>query len=207
MKLEQVFKQLFSNYTHDLVLVESEWLRLEKNYSGSNRYYHGLGHLKHIWSELNRIKDKIKNWNAILFSMFYHDIIYKAYKKNNEEASADYVREVMESLSISEKEITLCYQQILATKSHLKSTDSDTNFFIDADLAILGASWEVYHNYTLQVRKEYSIYPDVLYKPGRRKVLQHFLQQEEIFKTTYFRERYEIIARKNIRNELSILSG
>lgn len=56
-------------------------------------------------------------------------------------------------------------------------------------------------NYTKQIRKEYSIYPDFLYKPGRKKVLEHFLQLENIFKTDYFKTKYEVQARKNIESE------
>ena len=65
----------------------------------------------------------------------------------------------------------------------------------------------LYDTYCQQVRKEYSIYPDFLYKPGRKKVLEHFLNMERIFKTTYFFDLYEAQARENLRRELSSLSG
>lgn len=56
-----------------------------------------------------------------------------------------------------------------------------------------------------QVRKEYSIYPDLLYKPGRKKVLQHFLQMERIFKTQVFYDKYETQSRRNLEKELNQL--
>lgn len=62
-----------------------------------------------------------------------------------------------------------------------------------------------YLQYAENIRKEYSIYPDALYQPGRRQVLQHFLAQEHIFKTPVFRERYEKQARENISKELAML--
>lgn len=76
---------------------------------------------------------------------------------------------------------------------------------MDADLSILGKSSQVYLEYTKQIRKEYSIYPHFLYKPGRKKALEHFLALESIFKTEYFKKKYEIRARENIEFELSIL--
>ena len=91
----------------------------------------------------------------------------------------------MHQVSAPQETIVLCKEQILATKSHVKSTDSDTNFFTDADLSVLGQSWEVYSIYYKNVRKEYSIYPDLLYNPGRKKVLQHFLSMARIFKTEF----------------------
>ena len=79
------------------------------------------------------------------------------------------------------------------------------NFLLDADLAILGKDWETYENYIKQIRKEYSIYPDFLYNLGRKKILIHFLEFEEIFKTEHFKAKYEKIARENIQKEISML--
>lgn len=206
MNLKEVYVQLCLNYLNDRDLINLQWTKIEKAYTDSKRYYHGLRHIEHIWIELNKVKENVRNWNVIMFTMFYHDIVYKAHKQNNEEASAEFAQKVMRKLSVGEEDIDLCYQQILATKSHIKSTDSDTNYFVDTDLTILGSSGEIYQNYTLLIRKEYSIYPDILYKPGRRKVIQHFLNQEQIFKTDFFRDLYESKARQNLSNELNSLS-
>lgn len=94
---------------------------------------------------------------------------------------------------------------ILATKLHEISQDNDTNYFIDADLAILGRGQYEYQKYTEQIREEYSIYPDFMYNNGRKKALQHFLQMDAIYKTDYFFEKYEKQARLNISNELETL--
>lgn len=42
----------------------------------------------------------------------------------------------------------------------------------------------------------------LLYRPGRRKVLDHFLDLPQRFKTPYFRERFEEQARVNLSAEL-----
>lgn len=75
----------------------------------------------------------------------------------------------MKQISVPSETITRCKAQILATKTHVKSTENDTNYFTDADLSVLGATWEIYTNYYQGVRKEYSIYPDIIYNPGRKK--------------------------------------
>jgi predicted metal-dependent HD superfamily phosphohydrolase len=46
------------------------------------------------------------------------------------------------------------------------------------------------------------MYPDFLYRPGRRKVLQHFLDMERIFKTEEFASKFEKQARVNLGWEL-----
>jgi predicted metal-dependent HD superfamily phosphohydrolase len=57
------------------------------------------------------------------------------------------------------------------------------------------------------IRKEYNFYPDFMYKPGRQKVLQHFIQMPRIYKTDYFHDRYEEKARDNLHVELKELSS
>ncbi|WP_315056458.1 hypothetical protein [Chryseobacterium indoltheticum] len=205
MILKDRFESLCLNFTEDKILIEKFWIKIEKNYSGKNRHYHNLQHLETLFEEIEHVKDKIKNFNTISFSIFYHDVIYDATSKLNEEKSADIAKENLGILGLSNEDVQQIYEQILATKSHKKSDDEDTNFLLDADLSILGKSPQVYLEYTKQIRKEYSIYPDFLYKPGRKKVLQHFLALENIFKTEYFKNKYETQARENIEYELSIL--
>jgi predicted metal-dependent HD superfamily phosphohydrolase len=89
----------------------------------------------------------------------------------------------------------------MATKRH-EPSDDEIDLFTDADLSILGSSPDVYQLYSQQVRQEYSIYPDLLYKAGRKKMLLHFLEMEHIYKTSFFRNKYETTARRNLENEL-----
>jgi predicted metal-dependent HD superfamily phosphohydrolase len=111
----------------------------------------------------------------------------------------------MKQIGVSDHMIQLCEAQILATKSHVKSADSDTNYFTDADLSILGQPWETYSAYYKNVRKEYAIYPDLIYNPGRKKVLTHFLAMDSIFKTDIFYQKFEMQAKENLQQELTLL--
>lgn len=203
--LKLTFSKLLSKYSDNQILKTDYWQEIEKSYSQKSRKYHNLTHLDNMILELEEVNDKITDYDCILFSIFYHDIIYKATSKDNEEKSGEIAKIRLEKLNIPQEKIVRIYNQILATKSHKKSEDSDTNFLLDADLAILGQDWKIYENYTQQIRKEYSIYPDFLYNPGRKKVLIHFLEFEEIFKTDYFKEKYEEKARENIQREILIL--
>ena len=203
--LNLIFSNLISKFSNDGNLKADYWQEIEKSYSQKRRKYHNLLHLENMILELENVKDQILDYETLLFSVFYHDIIYKSTSKDNEEKSAEIAKKSLEKLDISSERVIKIYNQILATKSHQKSKDSDTNFLLDADLTILGKDWNVYENYTNQIRKEYSIYPDFLYNPGRKKVLIHFLEFDEIFKTEYFKEKYEKIARENIQREIELL--
>ena len=205
IKIEKIFYELNSKFTENSSLKEQMWSEIFINYSEKNRHYHTLSHLTCMISLLEEIKNKIKDWEAVLFAVFYHDIIYKSDSNQNEEMSADLAKLRLTGLSFPENRIRKCTSLILATKGHSNSNDNDTNLFTDADLSILGQSWDIYSEYSKQIREEYSIYPDMIYNPGRKKVLAHFLEMSPIFKTQYFFDKFEIQAKKNLIAELKSL--
>lgn len=203
--LKTTFIALLKNYSDDEALIDNLWHELEQNYSGKKRFYHTLLHLENLLLQLNPVKEEIHHWDALLFTLYYHDAIYNSLKADNEEKSAELAEKRMQQLAVPTEIIDRCKEQILATKSHHRSTDSDTNYFTDADLSVLGENWETYSNYLTNVREEYSIYPDMIYKPGRKKVLNHFLAMDRIYKTDYFYNRYEKQAKENLQKELDLL--
>ena len=203
--LRETFIKLMTKYTADKDLINVLWAEIEKNYSSKKRHYHTLQHLDNLHSQLTIVKREIKNWETILFTLYYHDIIYSSTKSNNEEKSAELAEKRMKKISVSNEIIEQCKKQILATKSHSKSIDSDTNYFIDADLSVLGQSWETYSLYFKNVRKEYGIYPTFMYNSGRKKVLNHFLSMDRIFKTDFFYNKFETQAKQNLQQELQSL--
>jgi predicted metal-dependent HD superfamily phosphohydrolase len=203
--LKETFTALIANYTDNSALIAVYWAEIEKNYSHKKRHYHTLQHLTDLLAQLTKVKHEIKNWNIILFTLYYHDIIYNPLHSNNEEKSAKLAEKRMKQVGISADAIEACKRQIIATKAHNQSDNSDTNYFIDADLSILGQPWEIYTAYYKNVRKEYSIYPDFIYNPGRKKVLQHFLAMDRIFKTDFFNSQLEGQAKQNLQNEIALL--
>jgi predicted metal-dependent HD superfamily phosphohydrolase len=203
--LKDIFIQLVTKYCGDAVLVNECWQEIEINYTKKKRYYHSLTHLEHLYAQLENVKISIEDWDTILFTLFYHDVIYSALKKNNEEQSALLAEKRMAQFGVNANIIEKCKNQIIATKQHLQNEHSDTNYFTDADLSILGADWEQYCVYFKNVRKEYSIYPSIIYNPGRKKVLQHFLGMDRIYKTAFFYDKFEVNAKMNLQKEMEQL--
>jgi predicted metal-dependent HD superfamily phosphohydrolase len=200
--MEQVFRDLVLRSSSDDNVQNELWVELKRNYSLRDRYYHTLTHLENMYMQLYAVKDQINDWDTILFALFYHDAIYHVTRSDNEERSAAIAKKRLEQLNFPSERINRCIQHILATKSHDICDDDDTNFLIDADLSILGQSWDLYERYIRAVRKEYSIFPDFVYNAGRKKVLKHFLEMKRIFKSDHFYMKYEKIARANIQREI-----
>ena len=205
--LKQTFIDLLSNYADDDDLKNELWNEIADNYSSTKRHYHNLKHLESILAQLNEVKEEVNDWQTILFTLYYHDITYNPLKADNEEKSADIAAKRMKQISVSDEKITVCKEQILATKTHIKSAVSDTNYFMDADLSILGHPWETYLEYCKNIRKEYFIYPDVIYNPGRKKVINHFLAMHRIFKTPFFYDKFELQAKQNLQKEIQLIDG
>ena len=79
---------------------------------------------------------------------------------------------------------------------------------MDADLSILGSSFEAYANYARAIRKEYEFVPLELYCAGRITVLERFLGRSRIYQTLEFGARFEAQARQNLTLERqSLLEG
>jgi predicted metal-dependent HD superfamily phosphohydrolase len=201
-RLTAIWQELTAKYTNNTSLADKLWEKIEANYSAENRHYHNLSHLDYMADQAMRYQNNLSDLDTILLSIFYHDIIYNVIRKDNEIKSADIAREQLSQLGVPTDKIAKCHTQILATQKHALSSNADTNYLLDFDLAILGERPSDYEEYTRKIRKEYAVYPDFLYRRGRKKVLQHFLAMNRIFKTDAFYERYEQTARDNLKIEL-----
>lgn len=205
--LESEFRSLIARNSGSLSLAEELWKEIVSKHSDRKRHYHTLEHLHAMLDQLKDVQQELEHWDAVLFALYYHDAVYKSRRSDNEEQSAALAERRMRELNVPEALIGHCHALILATKKHEHSDVDDINYFTDADLSILGQRRELYMEYMQQVRKEYSVYPDFLYKPGRRKVVQHFLSMERIFKTDYFFQRLEEEAKSNLRFEWEQLNA
>jgi predicted metal-dependent HD superfamily phosphohydrolase len=203
--LQEIFKKLALKTTKDEALCDELWQEMVVAYTQPSRHYHTLSHLENLIAELKLCRELIVDYDTVLYSVFYHDIMYDVRQQDNEECSAITAMEKLQMLHVDKDKQELCKEQILATKTHATHSNADINLFTDADLSILGKPGEVYRNYCKQVRQEYAIYPDNLYIPGRAKVLKHFLAMPRIYKTDFFYQHYESQARKNIAQELTLL--
>ncbi len=201
--LKEKFLNLIGKYSDNVVYNSECWEEINDRYSAPSRYYHNLEHLRNMFVELDKVASKVLDLDTLLFAVFYHDIIYKFTKNNNEHKSALlFVKRISETTF---RNLSACRAQIEATKEHKPSTDNDTNILLDLDLSILGKSPQQYKTYSENIRKEYQIYPDFIYNKGRKEVLKKILKQDSIFKTEFFKQHYENQARKNLNNELNQL--
>ncbi|WP_114793204.1 hypothetical protein U0035_14455 [Niabella yanshanensis] len=205
--LENSFKLLLINYTDNSRITDRYWDEINTCYAEPHRHYHTILHLNNFLKELTAIRTRLENWPAVLFALYYHDIIYDPLRSDNEEQSAILARERMEQISVPGFIIGAVASCIMATRSHEVNDSPDVNYFTDADLSVLGQAPDIYKAYNNNIRKEYRGYPDAIYYRGRKKVLSDFLQMTHIFKTDFFYDKYEEQARINIKAEIAWLDN
>jgi len=197
--------QLVLRYSENSGIIRNSYEEIEKHYNVSKRFYHNLFHIQNLLENFDKIHEKPKNADTLLFSIWYHDIIYNPLRKDNEEKSAILAGKELKKINYDFVEIQQVKYYINRTKNHIeieKDEDYGLKCFLDLDLLTMGSHPEVYDRNTKNIRKEYKAVPDLFFNPGRAKILEKFLESEFIYRTDYFREKYEKQARENIANEL-----
>lgn len=206
LKLE--WSNLCYEISNDKHLVLKLWSEIESNYSKKSRYYHSLTHIKDMLNWSAKVMNVINDNISFLFALWYHDIVYKAFKNNNEEKSAELAKNRLQALGLAPNKIQRIGLLINSTKKHevlINDNTFDNHYLLDIDLSILGANWDTYKKYCTDIRKEYSIYPTFIYNKERKRVLQNFLKRDTLFFTDYFKAKLEEKARNNIKRELELL--
>src|SRR4051812_47401421 len=113
ISLEFIFSELIQKYPGDDALKKELWQEIVENYSGKKRHYHNLTHLENLIQQLSGFKEIIADWDVVLFSIFYHDVVYNTLKQDNEEKSALLAEEKMKLLQVNPAQIEKCKAAIL----------------------------------------------------------------------------------------------
>ena len=171
----------------------------------SNRQYHDL---KHVYSMIQELKQcPIKNRKQVFLAACYHDAVYVPGAKDNEEKSTKLAYDACLKLghvSFFAREVS---DLIMSTKNHETRKVCDEDYFIDADLAILGKSDFEFDEYEENIRKEYSSVPEQVYNYHRVEILRSFLDKRYIYHTKRFRDLYEDRARANLKRAIRKLKS
>lgn len=210
MNLKNKWKYLVYNYSNDKILIEKSFQAINENYSSEQRYYHNLLHIFAMLNSINTI-DSLDLKHAVndefLFALWYHDVIYISGRKDNEIKSAEFATKWLKILSVNNSKIETVYKMIIRTQNHFENCDDSlsTKLLLDCDLHILGSERPVYIEYSKQIRQEFAFIDEVSYRNGRADMLSKFLKNSYIYKTSYYRNKYETIARDNIEFEIKNL--
>ena len=183
---------------------ESAYRRVRRSWSGMSRHYHTLAHLDACLRELDGARELAMRPGEVEFALWFHDAIYRSWRRDNEEQSAALVARLLRTASIESME--RIRQMVLATTHREAGFAGDTALVVDIDLSILGQAPEIYAQFERAIRREYWWVPRARYVAGRSAVLQKFLGRAAIYQHDRFHEKYEARARANIAAALEQLT-
>ena len=205
--LDKNWQQLASQYSTNTDVISKIITEIKDQYNSQSRSYHNLHHIEHFLQLAMPYSEKLQQKDAFFFAVWFHDVIYRPFRKNNEAKSAELAAERLIQLGVANADIDQVVRLINETASHRsKYTDFDTLLFMDCDLQILGSKPKEYFTYIKQIRKEYQTVPSLMYYSKRKEFLKKMLDFPSIFKTHDFKIKYEQQARLNIQNEIDSIS-
>jgi len=170
-----------------------------------HRRYHGLPHLAALFALLDAHAPSAPLSSRL--AVWYHDAIYDPRAADNEAQSATLAREHLRGLGADQACIDETVALIEATRDHWSGPSLGAgDYFLDADIAILGAPPHLYDRYAADVRAEYAWAPDELYRAGRVRFLDGARARARIFRTDAFEHAFAAAARDNMRRERATLA-
>ena len=166
--------------------------------------YHSWRHILHGLSLLFAYRPDIPDFDAALIAWLNHDRVYDAKRTDNEERSAELARQMCLDLG-QEGLADLAVELVLDTRHDAKPRTKTGKWIVAIDLAILGESRERYDEYESNIRREYAHVADAMYRLGRSRVLRGFLEMDRIYDVPELHERFEQLAKDNLRRALKAL--
>jgi len=198
---------LTAKYSDDESARDASFRSIVQEYSGANRAYHNLSHVKALIALYDEFKTG-HGCDAVSFAIWYHDLIYDTRRQDNEENSAALACKTLGNLGVAADTIAEVEKMVKATKHHdAEHLSADGKLFLDLDVSILGAPAALYREYSHAIRQEYHWVPLPVYRDGRSKILNDFLQRRRIFLTGQMNTKFENQARSNLQVELKELAG
>jgi len=175
-------------------------------YSTPDRAYHTLQHLAECLEHFDSVRELAQHSREVELAIWLHDVIYDTHRSDNEEASAQWAQQRLVAAGIAPEIVKRVVEFIQLTNHVDEPTDEDGALLLDIDLAILGTDPERFAEYEAQVHQEYHWVPWPAFCTGRSKILRSFLERPSIYRTDFFRERFEVQARVNLAESVARLA-
>ncbi|MBO0357064.1 hypothetical protein J0X19_03825 [Hymenobacter sp. BT186] len=197
--------QLTAPFLPDATRRDATLHQLVAAYTASGRHYHNLRHVQILLDAVQQQAEAVQDMPVVQLAVWFHDAVYNPMRDDNEARSAELALQFLADTTLPPDRQQRVAFLIERTKDHTQPqppNDTDLHLFLDADLGILGAPEAAYWEYARQVRQEYRLVPDILYRRGRRKVLEKLLHTPVLYQTETYRIRLDAAARRNLQAEL-----
>lgn len=197
--------------------LDEVYRQLDHRYREAHRFYHTWEHIASCLHELDSAAHLCARPQVVELALWFHDVVYDPHATDNEERSATLLSEAVLRLAV-EPEISVVAQGLVRATAHFAEEgwgamdlqgageiDQDMRVTLDIDLATLGSPSVQYDRHEKEIRQEYAFLTEGEWREGRGKLIEAFLARPRIYRTDFFRARYETQARENLTRSLKRL--
>lgn len=177
------------------------WPLIQGRYREPGRAYHTLSHIDRCLGLLDAAPE-VPERDLVEAALWLHDLVYDPAARNNEAESARVGGALLRAHGVPPPVAARVERLILVTKHDRPPAEGAEAWIADIDLSILGADPATFAAYDRDIRREYAWMSDGDYRKGRLAVLESFLARDPLFRTDWFRRRFEAAARRNLRHAL-----
>jgi predicted metal-dependent HD superfamily phosphohydrolase len=167
INIKMNFQKILNKYNIkcDINLILSMW-------NEPHRFYHSLSHLNDLISQINNDKDKYSEieYDKLILTALFHDIIYNPGSSSNEEESADMFESCCINFNSDLKDVK---NMILDTKTHIPTTKL-SEIFIKYDMDIVNRNFDELLEWEDGIYNENKHF-DEIYKEKRIEFLESLL--------------------------------
>jgi len=177
-------------------------LKITERYSEPHRCYHNIMHPSSMF-EQSRVWDIDLSPEQIM-AIWFHDIIYdvpQLEKGMNEKKSAEFAGEILSE--DFDKTFVDIVKTIILDSITAIATIKPSQIVQDLDLCVLG-ELGYFDSYVPMIEHEFKMLSPFDFLHGRIQFLEEFLGREFIYHTEQFQNKYEEVARINMKQELEV---
>lgn len=183
-------------------------------YAEPHRHYHDARHVRECLALFDGAAHLAERPDEVELALWLHDVVYRPLRRGSEERSARVAEWWLRASGAAGAVFRRVGGLILATKHDAppggrdaEPRGQDQALVQDIDRGILGSEPERFAEYERQIRREYRWVPGPLYRRRRAEILRFFLERESVYRTKWFRDRFETAARRNLEGALERLAG
>jgi len=164
------------------------------------RRYHDREHLAECLHQLDLAEVGEAPRKVVELALWFHDAVYVAGARDNEESSAKLLLEESGRLRLHRRTADAAAALVRATAHEAAESapGREEALMLDIDLSILGADPLRFMEYEYAIEEEFEKIPRLRFRIGRGRFLASLLARSTIFRTESFRTRYEAAARSQL---------
>lgn len=179
---------------------------LVEMYEAPWRSYHNISHIQVCLNYLDACKNHAEFPDSIEFAIWFHDCVYAVSAHDNEAHSRDWFVKQSEGYLVPDLIATIG-KLIMDTRRNGVPDSADGKLLADIDLTSFGLPWDQYMMDSEAVENELSRRNHTNANLDKTVFLRALSDKQQIYYSSYYLERFEQMAQRNIRKHLALLTA